>query len=122
MEKKDELARLYFIINPIKQTYWFGSYSPGKHEWATHNHYTGNTYNIFTNAINKHSNELSTSTKNTISVKKEANRFLLFINNQLVDTVEISKKNDALKNFEGIGIVTVHKQSSGVDSISLSED
>lgn len=79
-------------------------------------------YNIFTNAINKHSNELSTSTKNTISVKKEANRFLLFINNQLVDTVEISKKNDALKNFEGIGIVTVHKQSSGVDSISLSED
>ena len=120
--KKDELARLYFIINPIKQTYWFGSYSPGKNEWATHNHYTGNTYNIFTNAINKHSNELSTSTKNTISVKKEANRFLLFINNQLVDTVEISKKNDALKNFEGIGIVTVHKQSSGVDSISLSED
>ncbi|MBL0199183.1 MAG: hypothetical protein IPP81_03155 [Chitinophagaceae bacterium] len=120
--KKNEPARLYFIINPIKQTYWFGSYSPGKNEWTTHNHYTGNTYNIFTNAINKHSNESKTSTKNTISVKKEANRFLLFINNQLVDTVELNKKNDALRNFEGIGIVTVHKQSSGVDRISLSED
>ena len=35
---------------------------------------------------------------------------------------EFVLKNDALKNFEGIGIVTVHKQSSGVDSISLSED
>ena len=120
--KKNEPARLYFIINPIKQTYWFGSYSPGKNEWTTHNHYTGNSYNIFTNAINKHSNESKTSTKNTISVKKEANRFLLFINNQLVDTVELNKKNDALRNFEGIGIVTVHKQSSGVDRISLSED
>lgn len=120
--KKDELARLFFIINPIKQTYWFGSYSPGKNEWATHNHYTGNTYNIFTNAINKHSNGANMLTKNIISVKKEANRFLLYINNQLVDTVELNKKNDALRNFEGIGIVTVHKQSSGVDRISLSED
>ncbi len=120
--KKDQPAHLYFIINPIKQTYWFGSYSPGKNEWTTYNHYTGNTYNIFTTVINKHTNGPTALTKNLISVKKEANRFLLYINNQLVETVEINKKNDALRNFEGIGIVTVHKQSSGIERISLSVD
>jgi hypothetical protein len=120
--KKDHPAHLYFIINPIKQTYWFGSYSPGKNEWTTYNHYTGNTYNIFTNVINKHTNGPAALTRNIISVKKEADRFLLYINNQLVDTVELNKKNDALRNFEGIGIVTVYKQSSGIERISLSVD
>lgn len=121
--KKGEACHLYFLINPMKQTFWFGSQNPNKNEWTTHNHYTGNTYNIFSKAINKHEkNDRKTFTNNILSVKKEADRFLLYINNQLVDTVELNKKNDALRNFEGIGIVTVHKQSSGIERISLSVD
>lgn len=121
--KKGEPCRLYFLINPMKQTFWFGSQDPNKNEWTTHNNYTGNNYNIFSAVINKHAkNDRNTFTNNILSVKKETDRFLLYINNQLVDTVELNKKNDALRNFEGIGIVTVHKQSSAVEKISLSAD
>lgn len=118
--RKGDFSRLYFLIDPTKQTYWFGSQNPNTGKWETHNHYTGNTYNIFSAAINKYIDDGNTITKNSIAIEKQADKFLLYINNQLVDTVELNKKNDVLNNFEGIGIVTVDKQISSVDKLSFS--
>ncbi len=122
--KKGDPSHLYFIINPMKQTFWFGSQNPNNNKWTTHNHYSGYVYNIYSAAINKYNSNSNDApiTKNLISIKKEANRFLLYINNQLVDTIELDKNNDVLRNFEGIGLVTVHSQESAFERISLSAD
>ena len=115
--KKGLPSYLFFIINPIKQTYWFGSNNPNNNEWKTHNKFTGNVYNIYSSVINKFTQGIA---DNKIAVQKNGDKFSLYINNQLIEEVTITKANDELKNFVGIGIVTNHKQKSAIKQVSFS--
>ncbi|MFN8250822.1 MAG: hypothetical protein U0V75_02985 [Ferruginibacter sp.] len=119
--KKGDYSRLYFLIDPVTATYWFGSQNPNNNKWETHNHYTGTTYNIQSPKINKFVNDGKSIARNTLAIEKQSDRFLLYINGSLVDTVILDKKNEALSNFEGIGIVTVGRQTSMVEKLSFAK-
>ena len=120
--KKGLPSYLFFIINPIKQTYWFGSNNPNNNEWKTHNKFTGNIYNIYSSAINKFTNGNGAAgiTDNKIAVQKNGDKFSLYINNKLMEVITITKANDELKNFVGIGIVNNHRQKTVIKQISFS--
>jgi hypothetical protein len=107
------------MVNPMQQRYWFGSNNPNNNEWKTYNKFTGNIYDVKSTAINEH--VAGKPTDNLLSVKKSGNKFYLYINKQLVEEVEIGKKDQALTNFAGIGIVTNHRQQAAIRKISFSE-
>jgi hypothetical protein len=117
--KKGQPCNLFFMVNPMQQRYWFGSNNPNNNEWKTYNKFTGNIYDVKSTAINEH--VAGKPTDNLLSVKKSGNKFYLYINKQLVEEVEIGKKDQALTNFAGIGIVTNHRQQAAIRKISFSE-
>jgi len=118
--KKEGAVHVLFIINPVKQTWWFGSFNPNNNEWKTYNKYTGTAYNISSNLI--HKLPAGGSATNQLSVQKQDNKILLYINGQLVETVEITKKNSELNVFSGLGIATHEKGTGSISRISFSAD
>ncbi len=118
--KKEGPVHVLFIVSPVNQTWWFGSYNPNNNEWKTYNKYTGTAYNINSNYIQKMT--ASGSATNQLSVQKQGDKIFLYINGQLVETVEITKKNSELNVFSGLGIATNEKGSGSISRISFSAE
>lgn len=118
--KKEEPVHVLFIVNPVKQNWWFGSFNPNNNEWKTYNKYSDTNYNISSDFIRKLPQ--TGSVVNQLSLQKQGNKILLSINGQLVETVEITKKNNELNEFFGLGIATNDKGSGSISRISFSAD
>ena len=43
----DAPAKIFFLINPFDQKYWFGTYNLQTKAWSTLNAYTNSNFNIF---------------------------------------------------------------------------
>ena len=109
---KEEII-IIFTANPANQTYYFGLYNAVSKTWRTLNTLVNKSkYNS--------SDAISQKGRNKLKIERSGNKFLLYINNKLVETVKVVQPNSELNKLHGIGVAGEGKHGYYVDNIKFS--
>lgn len=109
---------ILFLVNPLKQTYWFGYYNTNNQESKALVHSTDNQAHIYSKAIQKL--VPGKTVENLLSMVKSGDNIDLLINSQKVQSIPINFSNAILKYMYGIGLASLKKAETEVDKISFS--
>ncbi len=98
--KNGEEVKMMFWVNPLNQTWFFGYYNVVSQKWFSF--VPGATTPISSAFINKYDSAYN-YVANKLSMYREGKKIMLYINNKLVQTIEVSG-NVTLNKINGIGI------------------